>query len=96
MASGVGQGFPDGTFRPTRSTDRAAASAYLHGLDGAAPGPFPNPGFRDVRPGHLFYTPISWFKAEGVGDGYPDGTFRPGNAVTRQEMAAFLYRYAQR
>ena len=39
-----------------------------------------------------WYKPaIAWAEQTGVVDGYEDGTFRPENAVTRQEFAQMLY-----
>jgi hypothetical protein len=50
--------------------------------------------FPDVLDGHQFFTEIDWLKAEGIGGGYLDGTFRPTAGVSRQAMAAFLFRAA--
>lgn len=49
--------------------------------------------FKDVPPSHPFYDEIEWGAAHGIIEGYPDGTFRPANPVTRQAQAAFLSRY---
>lgn len=49
--------------------------------------------FTDVPPDHPFYAEIEWGAASGVIEGYPDGTFRPSNTVTRQAVAAFMARY---
>jgi hypothetical protein len=54
----------------------------------------PEPRFSDVPPTHQFFADIEWVAAEGIADGFPDGTYRPGNPVTRQAMAAFLFRLA--
>jgi hypothetical protein len=51
-------------------------------------------GFSDVPPGHAFEDEITWMADTGISTGYPDGTFRPGQAVTRQAMAAFMGRLA--
>jgi len=50
--------------------------------------------FRDVRSAHPFCPQIGWLATSGITGGYPDGTFRPTDAVQRQAMAAFLYRSA--
>jgi len=49
--------------------------------------------FADVAADHLFCSEIEWMSGTGVAGGYPDGTFRPTNVVTRQAMASFLYKY---
>jgi len=50
--------------------------------------------FTDVPADSPFCDAIRWLVTEGLGAGYPDGTFRPLAGVTRQAMAAFLYRAA--
>jgi hypothetical protein len=50
--------------------------------------------FSDVPEGHPFFAEISWLASSGIAEGYPDGTFGPANPVSRQAMAAFLYRLA--
>jgi len=84
-------GFPDLTFRPGQAVTRQATVAFLHRMAGSPSGPFPDPGFSDVPDGHPFELEVAWAAAQGVVGGFPDGTFRPGQAVTRQAMAAFLY-----
>jgi hypothetical protein len=48
--------------------------------------------FLDVPDDHPFAGDIAWAVDAGITDGYPDGTFKPGQVVSRQEMVAFLYR----
>jgi hypothetical protein len=50
--------------------------------------------FSDVPSSHRFFFEIMWLGGTGVTTGYPDGTFKPGIAVQRQAMAAYLYRHA--
>ena len=50
------------------------------------------PSFSDVPDTHPFYQEIEALAASGISTGFPDGTFRPSNTVTRQAMAAFLSR----
>lgn len=50
-------------------------------------------GFSDVPGDHPFRDDITWMDEQGISTGYPDGTFRPGDVVTRQAMAAFMRRY---
>ena len=50
--------------------------------------------FSDVDTEHDFYVEIEWLVDQGVTTGWPDGTFRPTNGVTRQAIAAFFYRHA--
>jgi hypothetical protein len=52
------------------------------------------PDFTDLDEGHPFWDDIAWLLAEGIAEGYDDGTFRPGGPVSRQALAAFLFRAA--
>ncbi len=50
--------------------------------------------FPDVVGMHAFCAEIEWLADGGVTGGYADGGFHPTSPVTRQSMAAFLYRYS--
>ncbi len=51
--------------------------------------------FSDVKSGAWYAGYVGWAAKTGVVDGYPDGTFRPDKAITRQEMAAVMSRYIE-
>jgi hypothetical protein len=55
----------------------------------AAPG---SPTFPDVAPGFWAFQEIEALAASGITTGFPDGTFRPTDPVTRAQMATFLAR----
>lgn len=90
---GVTEGFPDGTFRPASDITRQALVAWLWRFAGE-PEPSSLPEFSDVPEGHPFADAIAWATEAGIVNGYPDGTFRPGKLVTREAVAAFLWRFA--
>jgi hypothetical protein len=90
----ITDGFPDNTYRPTLAVTRGSLVQFLYRMVGEPAGPFPDPGFTDVTSSHSFYTAISWAAANGVVGGYNDDTFRPGLTVSRQGIAAILYRLA--
>jgi hypothetical protein len=48
--------------------------------------------YSDVRVGHPFFEEIDFVTDSGIAEGFPDGTYRPGQPVSRQAMAAFLQR----
>jgi hypothetical protein len=61
-----------------------ASILFLGGSVYAATGCFPDTN------GHWAETYICWLQANGISGGYPDGTFKPANNVTRAELAVFL------
>ena len=54
------------------------------------------PQFPDVAADDPSANAIAWASKEGLMNGYSDGSFRPDREIIRQELAAVLYRYAQR
>jgi hypothetical protein len=68
-------------------------AAFLYRLAGeptfTPPG---SPTFNDVPDDHPFFKEIEWLSSTGVTGGFPDGGYHPTASVTRQSMAAFLYR----
>jgi len=91
-SSGVTTGYPDGSFKPLAHVTREAMSAFMFRLVSPTDGPHSDPGFIDVGPDHAFAEEIFWMAAAEITTGYSDGTFRPGNSVTRQAMSAFMQR----
>jgi hypothetical protein len=88
-------GFPDGRFHPHWTTTRQAGVAWLYRWAGSPPGPFPDPGFRDVPRSHDFYDEIAWAVSKGIVEGYQDGRFGDTQDVSRQAFVAWLYRLAE-
>ena len=91
---GITTGYADGSFRPLASVNRDAMAAFLYRLvvGPEAPASCTAGPFTDVPTAHPFCPQISWLVGEGVTTGWPDGTYRPASAVSREAMAAFLYR----
>ncbi len=87
-------GYSDGLFKPTNSTSRQAAVTFLYRLAGEPPGPWPNPGFSDVSQSHPFYDAIAWGVANGLVEGYSDGTFKGTRDLSRQAMMSWLWGFA--
>jgi hypothetical protein len=92
---GITTGFPGGLYKPNSPVTRGAMSAFMYRLAGEPVGPFPDPGFTDVPDGSTFEVPIAWMSDVEITTGFNDGTFRPGDVVTRGAMAAFMYRFRQ-
>ncbi|MFJ5861906.1 S8 family serine peptidase [Pseudarthrobacter sp. NPDC092439] len=102
-STGVSRGWagPNGTrtYRPTLAVSRDVMAAFMYRLAGspAFTPPAVSP-FSDVSVKRVFYKEISWLAAARISGGWsePDGTksYRPTSAVSRDVMAAFMYRFA--
>ena len=96
-AAGITNGYPDGGFHPTAPVTRQSMAAFLYRFSGRPDGPAPvcsTAAFTDVPVGAPFCGEIHWLATAGFAGGYPDGGFHPTAPVSRQAMAAFLYRVA--
>jgi predicted outer membrane repeat protein len=92
-ADELSSGFGDGTYQPEASVTRGAMAAFLYRVAGSPPfTPSARDTFTDVAEDHPFLDEIAWMAHQGIAGGFDDGTFHPGDPVTRQAMAAFLYR----
>lgn len=89
---GIMTGVEDGVFGPYRPVTRATVILVLWRLDGSPEAEVSEP-FPDVEP--WFATAAAWAKGYGIATGYLDGRFGGRDIVTREQMASFLYRYAQ-
>ncbi|WP_010533315.1 alkaline phosphatase PhoX [Brachybacterium squillarum] len=92
---GIAKGYDDGTFRPTQAVNRDAMAAFLHRLAGSPEVTMPRTRpFSDVVDGQEHEEAIIWAYQQGITTGWADRTFRPTESITRDAMAAFVYRYA--
>lgn len=103
-AQGISTGWatPDGKkeFRPFANITRDAMAAFLYRFAGEPDVTLPNSSpFTDVATDNGFYKEISWLAQQQISTGWDAAggkkEFRPYNAITRDAMAAFLYRYSQ-
>ena len=92
----ISTGYPDGTFRPAQPVLREQMAAFLYRLADPPPVSTSSCRFSDVPATHAFRAQICWLSSTGISTGYSDGTFRPGQPVLREQMAAFLFRFDQR
>lgn len=84
----------DKRFRPLDNVTRAEMAEVMYNLAGApAFSPPAQSPFTDVPASSGAYAAISWLAANGISTGWDDGTFRPSQPVTRDAMAAFIYRF---
>lgn len=93
--AGILNGYPDGTFRPeaniTRAEFAAMAVRFFEG-DGEEPA---GDAFPDIRK-HWANAEINLAYAKGIIEGYPDGTFRPDQQITRAEAVTIVNRVLER
>lgn len=80
-------------FAPNANLTRGMLVQILYNLEGKPKGTAAN--FSDVQADAWYDEAVGWAAANKVVTGYADGTFRPNAAVTREQAAAILYRYAQ-
>lgn len=81
-------GYPDGTFRPDAPITRAefAAIALAFAYDPASA----SCSYTDVSANAWYYTYVAQATTYGWIGGYPDGSFRPNNSITRAEVAVIV------
>lgn len=95
--TGVSTGYGDGTFRSMSNVARQDMAAFLYranNLPSFAPSSEQKNAFSDVNDSTAHANEIWWLASAGISMGFADGTFKGGDAVTRQDAAAFLYRMA--
>ncbi|WP_438433912.1 carbohydrate binding domain-containing protein [Gorillibacterium sp. sgz500922] len=91
--AGLLKGYPDGSLRPDQALSRAEFAVLLERLFG-----YPTNGttaYPDVPAAAWYAAELAGLRTAGLLQGYPDGTFRPNQNVTRQEAVAVLYKAFQ-
>lgn len=94
LENGLMQGVSTAKFLPDGSTTRAQLVTILWRLEGS-PKTTGAVRFGDTAGGAWYTEAVRWAAGCGVVKGYDNGCFGPNDAVTREQMAAILYRYAQ-
>lgn len=92
--NGLMAGTSDTTFEPDTTTSRGMIVTVLYRLEGA-PTVSGASGFTDVADGQYYADAVAWAAANNIVGGYGNGLFGPNDTITREQMAAILYRYAQ-
>ena len=94
VANNLFLGTSDTTFSPNASMTRAMLVTVLWRLDGK-PEAGTQTAFRDVPEREYYAQPVAWASANGIVMGTSTTTFSPNGKITREQMAAILFRYAQ-
>ena len=92
--NGLMNGMSATTFVPNGTTTRAMAVTLLYRMEGKPQVHSAN-RFTDVESGRYFTDAVIWAAENGIVKGMTADTFQPNGDVTREQMATFLYRYAQ-
>ena len=91
---GLFAGTSDTTFSPNAAMTRAMLVTVLYRLEGE-PAVSGRSGFSDVTFNSYYEDAVTWAADNGIVNGTSITTFSPNANVTREQMAAILYRYAQ-
>lgn len=92
--NGLIDGVTEDAFEPEANVTRAVLIEALWRVEGR-PEAESAGLFTDVAEDNAFVGAIAWAKETGIANGYDDGRFGIDDVVTREQTAAFLYRYAQ-
>ena len=94
---GIMEGVSETEFSPNTEVTRAQAVQILYNLEGKPDLSDENLGYpyEDVNAEEWYGNAVYWARITGVATGYGDGTFQPGDNITRQEFAQMLYNYAK-
>ncbi len=91
--NGIMDGTSAASFSPNATTTRGMIVTMLHRLEDTPPAA--SSGFTDVAVGAWYADAVAWAAKNGVVNGVSAASFAPNTAITREQLAAILYRYAQ-
>ncbi len=94
VSNGLMAGTSATTFEPEAVLTRGMIVTILHRLEGE-PESDADHGFHDVHDSAWYAEAVAWAAEVGIASGYGDGSFGPEDAITREQLAAILYRYAE-
>ncbi len=92
--NGMMSGTSETTFSPDLTTTRGMIVTILYRLENE-PTVTGTTAFTDVAADQYYANAVAWAAQNGIVSGIDATTFAPNNAITREQMAAILYRYAQ-
>lgn len=90
---GMMNGTSENSFSPDETTTRGMIVTMLYRLENEPAAPAS--AFNDVAAGSWYADAVAWAAEQGVVNGVSNTAFAPETAITREQMAAILYRYAQ-
>lgn len=87
---GILKGFNDGTLKPEASVTRGQAAKIIALTLDLDTKNVVNPNFKDIKTDNEYYGPIAALVAKGIVTGKEDGTYAPGEKLTRSQMAKII------
>lgn len=95
LNKGIMTGKGDNQFAPGETICRAQFATILYRMSGSQPIEY-SPRFPDVPTDNFYTFPVLWAAQENVKiiEGYENGNFGPNDAITREQLATMLFRYA--
>ena len=93
LENNIMNGYGNGLFGPQDHLNRAMMVVMLWRMDGMPEAEYAIP-FTDTDPDSWYTEALRWAAAEKLVTGYRDTQFGPSDAITREQLAAMLYRYA--
>lgn len=90
--NGMMNGVSENSFAPNATTSRAMIVTILYRLENEPA--VSGSSFTDVASGQWYTNAVAWAAENGIVNGVTATTFAPNSAITREQMAAILYRYA--
>lgn len=94
LTKGLMDGITETSFAPGGTATRAMLVTALWRQEGAPVVNYLMP-YEDVEQDAWYAEAVRWASAQGIVNGFPDDTFRPDEAITREQLATLFYRYAQ-
>lgn len=91
--NGLMSGVSGGRFAPNDTLTRAMLVQTLYAMEGRPAAA--SAGFADVASGDWYASAVNWAAANGVVSGVSETGFGPNSALTREQLALILYRFAQ-
>ena len=94
---GLMSGMDAAAFAPYANTTRAQIAVIFYRMEGS-PAVEGENSFTDVVRGSgtaWFYDAVTWAQKNGIMGGYSNSSFAPNDPITREQLAAIFYRYAQ-
>lgn len=92
LVNGLMNGVSSTSFQPNGFTTRGMIVTILYRLEGSPAAS--TSSFADVAENQYYAKAVAWANANGIVMGYSSTTFGPNDPITREQMAAILYRYA--